>query len=59
MTVDELVDQLAKPTMVLRFAKADTRINTGAQKRAQNARLEIDKLVQKYVSSNDLKRFGV
>lgn len=50
MLVDDLVDKLAKPIMVLRFAKADVRKNTGAEKRAENARKEIDKLIVEYWS---------
>lgn len=49
MTVDELVNKLAKPIMVLRFAKADRRTNSGAEKRANNARIVIDDIVKIYV----------
>lgn len=48
MTVDELVNQLAKPIMVYRFAKADNRKNSGAEKRMLHAMEEIDKIVLTY-----------
>jgi len=54
MTVDEFIDKLAKPIMVLRFARAQENntynkgLAKGAKKRAANARLEIDRIVREY-----------
>ncbi len=48
--VDKLVDDLSKPTMVLRFAKADNRSNSGAEKRAENARRQIHELIVEYMA---------
>lgn len=48
MTVDDLVNELAKPTMVYRFAKADYRKNSGAETRMNNANIEIQNIVLKY-----------
>jgi hypothetical protein len=54
MTVDQLVDKLAKPTYVLRMARPlekDTNPAMGksARRRAYNARREIRELVTTYV----------
>lgn len=44
--VDKLVDDLAKPTMVFRFARADRRPGTSATTRMNNARKEILEIIE-------------
>jgi len=45
--IDYLETDLNKPLFVLKMARADRR--TGAAKRAENARREIDRIVRRYV----------
>lgn len=51
MAVDELVNKLAKPIMVLRFAKGAMPMK-GAGKRAEKAREDIHALVLEYIDEN-------
>lgn len=48
MTIDEFINRAAKPIMVYRYARADTRRNSGAQKRMLNAAIELDELIYEY-----------
>lgn len=66
MTVDELVDMLRKPMFVLQFAKHGEQIplddkareamKKSCEARAENARNEIDRIVQEYVVLNSTSR---
>lgn len=52
--IDKLVDDLSRPTMVLRFAKADYREHRGAETRAENARRQIHDLIVEYAIETKL-----
>lgn len=58
--IDELVNNLAKPIMVLRFARADRRTNSGAAKRAENARRQIVGIVKDFSKNHlsELTHYG-
>jgi hypothetical protein len=52
MTIDELVDKLAKPIFIFRMARGDTRKGFGREKRLENARREIRLAVEEFMASN-------